>query len=135
GRKARESNILSTVREHAWFSRLSVASDTWPQSLSNRQEATFTGVMTPGKGPAKRQDLLRNIVMYRQPNRRLIGCGPLDSVLLMCGDIQPISRLHSDRLFIALEPEPCLTLHHRDPLVLVLVVPEAIRRGLDVRND
>lgn len=73
--------------------------------------------------------------MYRQPNRRLIGCGPLDPVLFVCWNVQPISRPHLNRLFVALEPEPSFALNHHNPLVFVLVVPKAIGRSMAVRND
>ncbi len=34
-----------------------------------------------------------------------------------------------------LKPQPSRALQHHDPLVLVLVVPEAFRRGVAVRDD
>ena len=71
--------------------------------------------------------------MQRQPDRGLIRCRPFDSVLFVGRDIHEIPRLQLDGL--VLETESCCSCEYTDPLVLILVVPESIGRGLAVGDD
>ena len=71
--------------------------------------------------------------MHRQPDRRLLWRRPLDSMPLVCRNVDEVPRLHLDCPI--LKPKPCRSLQHDDPFVLVLVVPEAFGRGLAVGDD
>ncbi len=71
--------------------------------------------------------------MNRQPDRRLVRRCPLDPVLLPGGDVHEIARLQFD--LAILKAEPCLPFQYHDPLVLVLVVPEAFGTCLARGDD
>ena len=73
------------------------------------------------------------LVMHGQPYRRHVGRHPFDSVASEGRTVDEIARLQFDRL--VLEPQPSGPFQRDDPLALVLVVPDAIRRCVAVRDD
>jgi hypothetical protein len=69
----------------------------------------------------------------RQPDRRLVRRRPRHAVLLVGRDGDPIPHPHLDEAPLKLEPGGALEDHH--PLVLRLVVPEAVRGPVTERDD
>lgn len=71
--------------------------------------------------------------MHRQPNRRLLRIGPLDSMSSMGRDVDEGASLHLDELI--LESQSCGTLQQHDEFALVLIVPKALGRCVAVGDD
>src|SRR5437660_11278816 len=72
-------------------------------------------------------------VMHGQPNRRLVGRRPFDSVPPVRRDGDEIAGLHVHEAVVETEPRGALQNEH--PFGLILVVPESTRRGVAVRDD
>src|SRR5579875_3434432 len=72
--------------------------------------------------------------MHGEPNRRLMRVGPLDPVPPVGRDVEERPWPQFYRL-LALESQPGRTLHEQDPLVGILVVPEALGRSVAQRDD
>ena len=70
--------------------------------------------------------------MHRQPDRRLVRRRPLNPVPFVRRDVDEAGRHLQGSV---LEPEPCSAHQDHDPLVLILVVPEAIGRSVAVGDD
>ena len=73
--------------------------------------------------------------MDRQPDGGHIGRGPIDPVPLVGRDVDEITWLHLDGQFVAIEAEPGCPFEDNDEFGLILIVPEAGRRGVAVRDD
>ena len=72
---------------------------------------------------------------HGQPNGWFVGRCPLDPVLLVSWDEEVIARVHAERFAVTFKEQFGLAFQNRDPFVLVLVVPKAIRTGLARRDD
>src|SRR5690606_35812798 len=71
---------------------------------------------------------------HRQPHGRLIWRRPLDPMLPMGLDQNVIAGPHLNR-FTILEKQFGFALNHNDPLVFVLIVPEALGRDVSRGYD
>lgn len=71
--------------------------------------------------------------MHRQPNRRLLRIGPLNTMPPMGRDVDERAGRHLDQLI--LEPQPGGTLEQQDEFALGLIVPEALGRGVALGDD
>src|SRR5690606_2720317 len=63
------------------------------------------------------------------------GRSPLDPMPPMCRNLNTIARPHRDRLVVSLELQLRFALQNHDPLGLVLIVPEALGRGVARRHN
>jgi hypothetical protein len=71
--------------------------------------------------------------MHGQPDRRLLGRRPFDSVASMSRDIQEITGAKLNGPIV--EPDSRCSLNDENPFIMRLVVPKASRRSVTVRND
>ena len=93
----------------------------------------FGNAVTPFSNASR--GLIRHHIMHRQPDDRFVRRRPLDSILPMRRDVHEIAGHHLDRLHDALEAESRFTVQHPDPLVLILIEPEAVGRCVAVGDD
>ena len=73
--------------------------------------------------------------MHRQPDRQLIMRRPFDAVHGVRRNVDAVATLQLDGLVHAVEAKPRRALQHHDPLMLLLVIPEAVGRGVPVGHD
>ena len=76
--------------------------------------------------------------MDREPDRLRVGAGRFDSVALMRREQEAITHAHTPQPFGAvrlLRAEHRASLQKHDPFVLLLVVPEPLRRTVPLGND
>ena len=68
--------------------------------------------------------------MHGQPDCRLAGNGPLDSMPSVGRDLYVVSRLHGNGVVVTLESQTSYAAQEQNPFVGLLIVPEARGRGM-----
>ena len=77
----------------------------------------------------------RRTVMNREPDRHLVGIGPLHAVSRMRRDIKKVAALKPDGVDVPLKGKHRGALKNKNPLGMLLVEPKSRRACLPVRDD
>jgi hypothetical protein len=75
------------------------------------------------------------MVKNNKPDRRACGIGPFHPMPQMRLDVQIVSRFHYQDIVHSFNPEPGASLDDQDELILLLIVPERLRRRVPPRYD
>ncbi len=97
------------------------------QARDRRAAGKLTTLRRPVGQPRVHKD--------RQPHRRRAGFGPGHPVPAMGRQEHAVAGTEHALLRLAFDGEPGAPAHEQNPFGLVLVVPEAVRRGLAVGDD
>ena len=92
-----------------------------------RRGTDYRSLITDDRSPRCRED--------GEPDGFLVGGGPVDTVAAVGGEKDGVAGSEDDGLFAVGEAQAGFAAEEEDPFVLVLVIPEILRRGVAMGDD